>query len=193
MTKLSNGYVQTLEHLEQDKVSEAMAVYRRDCLASVKKLYAESAKVYPLRFSKAKTWCVWTKRLYILSMQTDRLLAKKDAKAANQKLIELRIHFHQLHEETGRRLSNDWIYAFYQELHREDCSIAKLKQLQEALNQADLSLKAKAKEDDYKKVCQNWNVGVKPLLEQDTLDKAQRQDLVKQTKSFYYAYGIAFE
>ena len=82
MIRLAESHPKTLALLNDGKVEEAALEYRSEYLASIKKLYSEAAKTYPVRFSKAEHWCVWTKELYILSRKIEEALKKKDSEGA---------------------------------------------------------------------------------------------------------------
>ena len=99
MSHLAESYLKTLVFLDGGQVEHAVLEYRKGYLANVKKLYSEAAETYPVRFSKAEHWCVWTKKLYTLSRQTEEALKRQDAEKALKLLEQARNHFYALHKE----------------------------------------------------------------------------------------------
>ena len=195
MTDLDRSYPKTLALLEQDKVDEALSEYRTGCLAAVKKLYSESAKVYPLRFSKAKAWCTWTKTLYVMSLKIEKALAAKDVKTAKVQLILMRAHFYELHQQVETLGGNDWIYAFHQEACKEAPSVTELKRIATGLAQATPGIPARTEKGKplYVQAKTTWLQTVDPLLKQEVLSASDLTSLRQATAAFYQAYGQHFE
>lgn len=195
MTDLGRSYPKTLMLLDQGKTGDALIEYRTGCLASIKKLYSESAKTYPVRFSTAKTWCVWTKKLYVMSMQVDKALKVKAVKQAQARLAEMRAHFYLLHQETGTLNSNDWIYAFNQEVLKEMPSLAALTKITTQFGEAKPCLLAQDKnvEQLYALAKDSWLKTVTPILKAESLSDADLTALRDASSLFYRVYGAQFE
>jgi len=119
--------------------------------------------------------------------------AAGDNAAVKGMLSVLRKHFYDLHSETGLRKANDEIYAFLLLLDKDEPSLNDLKEAEESLEKAELSLKAKAEPDAFNKAKDAWRQEVKPLLDGTALDKNAVERLRSSTKTLYNAYGIQFE
>ncbi len=195
MIDLGRSYPKTLSLVTQGKLNEALKEYRTGCLASIKKLYSESASTYPVRFAKAETWCVWTKKLYVLSVKAEKALKAQKAKEAQAFLAEIRQHFYQLHQETKALNSNDWIYAFYQEVHKETPSVSELSKILTQFGQAKPCLLAQNKnvEQLYALAKDAWLKSVTPALKADSLSDDDLTALREASGLFYNAYGLQFE
>jgi hypothetical protein len=195
MTDLGRSYPKTLTLLDQGKTGEALIEYRTGCLASIKKLYSEAAKTYPVRFSAAETWCVWTKKLYVISVQVDKAIRAKEVKQAQSRLAEMRAHFYQLHQETGTLNSNDLIYAFYQEVFKAAPSSAALTEIMTQFGEARPCLLARDKnvEQLYALARDSWLKTVTLILKDESLSDADLATLRDASGQFYRVYGAQFE
>ena len=192
MSAMSEGYVQTLDSLERGGSPDLTFEFRKGLVVPVKKLYAEAAETYPVRFSKVNDWCAWTKQLYILTRKAEDALAQGRMEDAKQDLAALRDHLDALHNETGVIKSNDRLYAFWKALNADTPDLERLKALRKAIEEAEPSAKAKAEADAYEKAKSEWSTQVAPLLDGGALQPEQVKELRERTKTFYRAYGIQF-
>jgi uncharacterized protein (UPF0335 family) len=193
MNRLGEGYLKTLDCLDKGNLKQAELEYRKGYLANVKKLYAEAGSTYPLRFSKAEHWCVWTKKLYVLSRQTEDCLKKQEAEQALELLEQMRRHFYQLHEETATFHCNDVIYEFYTEAAQSKPSEEQLQKIISRLAEAEPSCIAKEKAELYAEAKSAWQTAVNPLLNDGEIDSNERDSLLKASEVFYRAFGIQYE
>ncbi len=193
MKHLGEGCLKTLDCLDKGNLKQAELEYRKGYLANVKKLYAEAGSTYPLRFSKAEHWCVWTKKLYVLSRQTEDVLKKQDSKQALKLLEQARRHFYSLHKETGTLHCNDVIYDFYTEAAQTEPSKEKLQKIMKQLEKAEPSCIAKEKAKQYTEAKNAWQKAVTALLDDGEIDSSERDSLRKASEVFYRAFGIQYE
>ena len=193
MNRLSEGYLKTLDCLDKGNLKQAEMEYRKGYMANVKKLYAEAGSTYPLRFSKAEHWCVWTKKLYVLSRQTEEVLKKQDSEQALKLLEQSRRHFYQLHEETATFHCNDLVYEFYTEAAEPKPFEKQLQNIMKRLEKAEPSCIAKEKAKLYAEAKSAWQTAVTPLLNDGEIDSSERVSLRKATEVFYRAFGIQYE
>jgi len=193
MICLGEGYLKTLDCLDKGNLEQAEKEYRKGYMANVKKLYAEAGSTYPLRFSKADHWCVWTKKLYVLSRQTEEVLKKRNSEQALDMLEQVRRHFYQLHEETGTFHCNDLVYEFYTETAQPKPSEDQLQKIMKQLEKAEPSCIAKEKAELYANAKSAWQTAVTPLLNDGEIDSSERDSLRKATDTFYRAFGIQYE
>ena len=195
MVDLGRSVPKTLSLLDEGKADEALAEYRTGCLAAVKKLYSEAAKVYPPRFSKAEAWCVWTKALYVQSRQVDKALAAKDPNQVRTLMARMRTHFYELHLETETLNANDWIYAFRQEVLKDAPSMEELNRIVTQFGRAQASLLTREKDEQepYARARDLWLKAVEPRLKAETLAVPDLETLRKATETFYRVYGVQFE
>lgn len=162
-------------------------------MASVKRLYSEAGSTYPVRFSKAEHWCVWTKKLYVLSRQTEEALKVRDAKKALKLLEQMRGHFYALHKETETFHCNDLIYAFRAEAAKSEPSEEQLQGIVRRLEKVEPSCVARKKPKEYAKAKDAWKKAVAPLLNDGRIDSAEQDSLHKASEAFYRAFGIQYE
>lgn len=193
MDRMASSYLKTLVHLEDGKMEEATLEYRKGYLANVKKLYAEAGSTYPLRFSKAEHWCVWTKKLYVLSRRTEESLKAQDSRKALKLLEELRGHFYALHKETKTFHCNDLIYEFRTEAAKIQPSEEQLRAAARGLEEAAPSCVAKQKAEEYAKAKDTWKRAIMPLLDDGRIDPSEQGSLKKSSEAFYRAFGIQYE
>ena len=193
MNRLAISYPKTLAYLEDGKLKEAILEYRKGYLANVKKLYSEAANTYPVRFSKAEHWCVWTKRLYVLSRQTENVLKAQDSEKALKLLEELRKHFYALHKETKTFHFNDFIYEFRTEATKSKPSKEQLEKIRKKLEKAEPSYLAKKKSKEYTEAKNAWEKAVMPLLDDGQIDSSEQDSLREASEAFYRAFGIQYE
>ena len=193
MDRMAASCLKTLVLLDDAKLEEATLEYRKGYLANVKKLYAEAGSTYPLRFSKAEHWCVWTKKLYVLSRRTEEALKTRDSKKALGLLEELRGHFYALHEETETLHCNDLIYAFRTEAARSELSEERLQAIVKRLEKAEPSFVARNKSKEYTEAKDTWKRAITPLLDDGRIDSAEQDSLQKASEAFYRAFGIQYE
>jgi len=193
MDQMASSYLKTLVCLEDGKIGEATLEYRKGYLASVKKLYAEAGSTYPVRFSKAEHWCVWTKKLYVLSRRTEEALKTQDSKKALKLLEESRGHFYVLHKETGTFHCNDLIYEFRMEAAKSQPSEAQLQAAVKRLDQAAPSCIARKKPEAYAEARDTWKKAIAPLLDDGRIDPSEKDALNKASEVFYRAFGIQYE
>lgn len=193
MNNLAESHLKTLICLDSGKVEQATLEYRQGYLANVKKLYSEAAKTYPVRFSKAEHWCVWTKKLYTLSRLTEEALKKQDAEKALKLLEEARKHFYALHKETETFHCNDLIYEFRTEASQSELSGNKLDEIMKRLDKAELSCIAQKKSKEYAEAKDTWKREITPLLDDGRIESSEQESLRKASEAFYRAFGIQFE
>jgi len=193
MGSLATSHLKTLVCLDDGKLEQATFEYRKGYLANVKKLYSEAAKTYPVRFSKAEHWCVWTKRLYVLSRQTEEALKTRDAEKALKLLEETRGHFYALHKETETFHCNDLIYEFRTEAAKSEPSEEQLKGIMKRLGKAEPSRTAGEKTQQYAEAKNAWQKAVTPLLDDGQIDPSEQDSLRKASEVFYRAFGIQYE
>ena len=193
MDRMAASHLKTLVFLEEGKIKEAMLEYRMRYLASVKKLYAEAGSTYPLRFSKAEHWCVWTKKLYVLSRRTEETLKAGDTKKATGLLEDLRGHFYALHKETKTFHCNDLLYQFRTEAAKKEPSAEKLRAMVKHLEKTEPSWIIKKKAKEYAEAKGRWKEAIAPLLEDGQIDSSEHASLRKATEAFYRAFGIQYE
>jgi hypothetical protein len=193
MDRMASSYLKTLLGVEEGRLEQATLEYRKGYLASVKKLYAEAGTTYPLRFSKAEHWCIWTKKLYVLSRQTEEALKARDSKKALALLEQARGHFYALHEETGTFHCNDLIYAFRTEAAKGEPSQEQLQQIVERLDKAEPSFVVRKKSAEYTEAKDAWKRAITPLLVDGRIDSSEQTSLCKASEAFYRAFGIQYE
>jgi len=193
MSSLGEGCLKTLDCMDKGNLKQAELEYRKGYMANVKKLYAEAGSTYPLSFSKAEHWCVWTKKLYVLSRQTEEVLKKQDSKQAMKLLGQIRRHFYQLHEETGTFHCNDLIYEFYTEAAQPKSSEEQLQKIIKQLEKAEPSCIAKKKAKEYAKAKDTWQKAITTLLDDGEIDSSERDTLRKASEVFYRAFGTQYE
>lgn len=193
MGRMASSYLKTLVSLEAGKLEQATLDYRKGYLASVKKLYAEAGTTYPLRFSKAEHWCVWTKKLYVLSRQTEEALKARNSKKALELLEQARGHFYALHKETGTLHCNDLIYVFRTEAAKGEPSQEQLQQIVERLDKAEPSCVVRKKSAEYAEAKDTWKKAISPLLDDGRIDSSEQISLHKASETFYRAFGIQYE
>jgi len=158
-----------------------------------KKLYAEAGSTYPLRFSKAEHWCVWTKKLYVLSRRTEEALEAQDSSKALKLLEESRGHFYALHKETATFHCNDLIYEFRTEAAKSQPSETLLQAVVKKLDQAAPSCIARKKPEEYAAAKDAWKKAIGPLLDDGRIDSSEQDSLNKASEVFYRAFGIQYE
>jgi hypothetical protein len=193
MSRLAVSHLKTLSHIDDGKLEQAELEYRKGYMANIKKLYSEAAKTYPVRFSKADHWCVWTKKLYVLSRQTEEVLKKQDSKKALKLLEETREHFYLLHEETETLHCNDMVYKLHNEAAQDKLSEEQLQKIIEQLEKTEPSYIAKEKAEEYIQAKNTWQKAIMPLLDDGEIDLSERDSLCKATEIFYRAFGIQYE
>jgi hypothetical protein len=193
MSNLAESYFKTLVLLDDEKIEQAVLEYRKGYLTNVKKLYSEAAKTYPLRFSKAEHWCVWTKKLYTLSRQTEETLKKQDAEKALKLLEKAREHFYALHKETETFHCNDIIYEFRIEAAKKELSGKKLEEIMKRLEKAEPSCVAKEKPKAYAEAKNTWKKAIAPLLDDGQIESSEQELLRKTSEAFYRTFGIQYE
>ncbi len=193
MERLALSHCATLTFLDDGKVEQATLEYRKEYLGTIKKLYSEAAKTYPVRFSKAEHWCVWTKDLYILSRKIEEALKENDSEKALKLLEQARGHFHSLHKETETLHCNDLIYEFRAEAAKEKPSPEKLQNIVKKLDAAEPSCIAKSKADEYSEAKDVWKKAIEPLISDDQIDPSQHDSLKKASETFYRSFGIQYE
>lgn len=189
MTDLSASYATSVDLLEQSKAAEAAVHYRRYFVPTVKKLYVEAGKTYPLRYEGATCWTAWTKQLYILTRKAEDAFEAGDVESAKKFMAELRRHFYDLHEQTGRLKANDQIYAFQRLVLDEGASQEGLRAALDKVVNADPPLKVNA--DDFTQARDEWKGAVTPMIDGFSADK--RDDVLKSTEAFYKSFGTRFE
>jgi hypothetical protein len=193
MATLSKSYLQTLSLLDQGTPTEAYKEFKTGFVTHAKKLYAEAGKTYPLRFSKMKNWCDWTKRFYVLTRHTEDALKKGQADKAREILASLRAHLHVLHVRAQLQKSNDYIYAYRATLLEDKPVAADLSAIQSLLEKAEPSTKAKASGDKYGEAKSDWSTIVTSLLQDGVLDPDEIQPLRTTTETFYQDFGAQFD
>jgi hypothetical protein len=193
MSRLAESHLNTLNHIDNGKLEQAEQEYRKGYMANIKKLYSEAAKTYPLRFSKAEHWCVWTKKLYVLSRQTEEVLKKRDSKKAFKLLEETREHFYLLHEETETIHCNDIVYKLHTEATQDKLSEEQFQKIIKQLEKTEPSSIAKEKAEEYIEAKNTWQKAIKPLLNDGEIDSSERKTLGDATEVLYRAFGIQYE
>ena len=193
MSHLAESHLKILNLIDDEKLEQAELEYSKGYMANVKKLYSEAAKTYPVRFSKAEHWCVWTKKLYVLSRQTEEVMKARNSEKALKLLEELRRHFYSLHEETETLHCNDLIYKFHTEAAQGEPSREQLQKIMEQLEKAEPSYLAKEKAEEYSKAKDAWKQVIMSLLDDGKIDSSEHDSLRKTTDAFYRAFGIQYE
>jgi len=193
MQTLSDSYVKTLELLKANKSEEASQEFLQNFVTTVKKLFSETENMYPPKFSKITDWCSWVKQLYRLTLTTEKVLKKNEIENVNKALLLIRDHFYNLHFETKTEKSNDFIYLINIKSNKDDVDVKDLKSILKQLEKAELSAKAKANEEDYKKAKSEWLSKVNELLGDDKVASDELASLRQVTEKFYNEFGIQFE
>jgi len=193
MKSLSDSYVKTLDLLKSNKSQEASQEFATNFVATVKKLFSEVENTYPPKFLRINDWCTWVKQLYRMTVTADKMLKKGDIENSMKMLSMLREHFYNLHVETKTEKTNDYIYAFYVSTNKDTQDLKELKSIQEQLDKAELSVKAKSNEEDYKKAKSEWLSKVNESLKADTIAPESLTSLRQVTEKFYNEFGIQFE
>jgi len=202
---LSDSYVRTLRLQETGQTSEASAEFQERFLTEIKKVYSEAACTAPKRFVDSKDWSAWLRRVYALSVKANRSLraaanspespeaiAKAHEDAAIS-LSALRKCFHVLHTDTKTLKSNDLIYRFYEEVMKETPDVGELKTLRDAMDEAELSLAAKADAEAFHKAKAKWVAATDPILAGGSIEPSETESLRTATEVFHRAYGERFE
>jgi len=192
MDGLSASHAKATSLLAEDKLSEARDVFRTGFLAEIRELYTEAGQTYPLRYQKADCWTTWTKRLYILTRQTEDAFVNGDALAAKELLPQLRTHFLDLHRQAGNRCASDELYAFTALLEQAGPPGDTLRQAMEAVVAAPAPKGDEKATAAFEEARKNWREKAAPLL-QATIDDATLRSLRDCTRTFYETYGVRFE
>jgi len=193
MVSLAESHLKTLNHIDNGKLDDAEQEYRKGYMANIKKLYSEAAKTYPLRFSKAEHWCVWTKKLYVLSRQTEEVLKKRDSEKALKLLEETREHFYLLHEETETIHCNDIVYKLHTEATQDKLSEEQFQKIIKQLEKTEPSCIAQKKAEEYIEAKNTWQKAITPLLNDGEIDSSERKTFGDATEVLYRAFGIQYE
>ncbi len=193
MDKMSVSYAKTMTLLDADDLEKASKEYKAGFNQEVKKLYSESAKVYPLRYSKVKDWCAWTKVLYITSRKTEIALDKGKKELALKNLAALRKHFYSLHVETKTEKASDYIYAFRDKANADQLEPAKLKSLYDLLLTAPPSGAAAKAQEKFDEARDAWSAQIEPLLQDDKIEEAEVAVLRSAAEDLYGKYGMVLE
>lgn len=195
MGLMSEGYAGTLGSLDAGKAEEASRLFKRRCVQAVKKLYAEAAETYPVRFSGAEDydWCAWTRQLYVLTRRIEDALEQGRLDEAIERLPGLREHFYGLHVEAKTLKANDHIYAYLRELLDDAPSLDDLVEIQEFLSKAEPSAKALAEGEAYERAKSRWTEAVGVIVDDGAIDSAELPALREASQRFYEEFGIQFE
>jgi hypothetical protein len=199
MDALSEGYAQTTEALKKGDAQAALDAYRTKFVVTYKELYSEAAETYPLRFEKMDTWCIWTKDVYVKTVQLEQALTalpakdSAEAKTALDNLEALRAAFYTLHEKSQTLSTCDYVYALRTECRKDAPDVAALKKIQEDLSKATPARKAKKQSDEYEKARAAWNTVATPVLEKGEVSKESLKSLRKAGETFYEAFGMQLE
>jgi hypothetical protein len=203
---LSDSYVRTLRLQEAGETSEASVEFQEEFYTEIKKVYSEAACTAPKRFVDSKDWSAWLRRVYALSVKTNKSLraaanlsegspeaiakARKDAASG---LRALRSCFHVLHTDTKTLKSNDYIYGFYDEVMKETPEVGALETLREAMDKAEFSVSAIADVDAFQEAKAEWASKTDPILADGRIEPSERCLLRRATEVFHRAYGERFE
>jgi hypothetical protein len=160
---------------------------------TIKKLYTETPKTYPTRFSKINDWCSWAKGLYTMSIAGDKVLAGNDVAASKKTMEGLRAHFYALHRETETLGVSDWIYAFRVAAADAKPTADVLRGLRDKIDKAQLSVKAKGDAGAFNTARAQWLGTVDPALKDGVIDATELRALRTATEKFYRAFGMQFE
>ena len=193
MVALSESYLKTLSQLDQGTPTEAYNDFKTGFVTHAKKLYSEAGKTYPLRFSKMKDWCDWTKRFYVLTRNTEDALKEGQIDKARELLASLREHFHVLHVRAQLQKSNDYIYAYRAKLLEESPAADELNSIQSRLEEASLSASAQGGTAAYDEARSDWSTIVTSLLQDGIVDPDEIKPLRITTETFYRGFGVQFE
>jgi hypothetical protein len=193
MVSLSGSYEKTVELLEAGKAKEAREEFGARFVPTVKKLYTEAPKTYPVRFAKINDWCSWMKNLYTMSLTAEKALSGDDSAGSKKLLAGLRAHFYGLHRETETLRVNDWIYAFVTAAAKEKPSAEELKAVSKSIGTAQPSVKALANADAFSKARSEWLAQVSTILEDGRIDAGELKTLRTTSDGFYRAFGTQFE
>lgn len=193
MAELSESYLKTLSLLDEGSATEAYKEFKTGFVTNTKKLYSEASSTYPLRFSKMKDWCDWTKRFYVLTRNTEDALKEGQSDKARETLASLREHFHVLHVRAQLQKSNDYIYAYRAKLLEDSPAADELNSIRASLEQAPLSARANGGTTAYEAAKSDWSTIVTSLLQDGVLDPDEIQPLRITTENFYRDFGLRFE
>lgn len=202
---LSDSYVRTLRLQESGRTDEASVEFQERFYTEIKKVYSEAACTAPKRFVDSKDWSAWLRRVYALSVKTNKSLravanppdspeaiakARQDATSG---LRALRKCFHVLHTDTNALTSNDYIYGFYEEVMKETSDVGKLKTLRDGMDEAELSVAAKADPEAFQKAKAEWLAKTDPILADGRIQSPELEPLRTAAKVFHHAYGEQLE
>lgn len=202
---LSDSHVRTRRLLEGGQASEASVEFQERFLTEIKKVYSEAACTAPKRFVNSKDWSAWLRRVYALSVKTNKSLRAaanplespeaitKARKDATNSLLALRKCFHVLHMDTKTLKSNDYIYGFYKEVMKETPEVCELKTLREAMDEGELSVAAKADAEAFQKAKAVWAAKTDPILADGRIQPPELDLVRTATAVFHRAYGERFE
>lgn len=193
MVTLSESYAKTIELVEAGKIDAAAKEYSENFSSTVKKMFSNTAKTYPLRFSKVDNWCEWMKDVYVKTRQAEDALAAGDKDKALAALAAIREHMNVLHVRAQALKSNDYIYALEQQAKKSQPDAAAMSRLAAGLAQAAPSAKAKAEAESYTGAKQAWEKGAGAALKDGKIEAGEIKRLRADTSRFYKAYGIQFE
>ena len=190
---MTAGYATTTSLLGTGKVDEATKRYSKECVSTIKELYAKAGTTYPVRFAKHKDWCTWTRRAFVLARNAETALQGKKVEEATTSLAALREHYHQLHTGAQLLTSNDLIYAFWSEVAKPGPDPKVLNTLRRDIPKADLSIQAKARKSAYTAALTRWQDVARPILRDGTLAEGELGPLRTATDTFRNAFGMSFE
>ena len=193
MSALSESYVATLSLLDNGDVQSAASQFESNFVAVSKKLYSEAASIYPLRFSKMKDWCDWTKRFYSLTRKTQTALGNRQTEEARSLLSDLRGHFLFLHTASTTQKSNDYIYAYLLETRADRPETMELAWLQTLVEFGKPAAKARASPTEFAKAESAWSDQIALVMRDGSLEDGELELLRVATARFYRDFGVQFE
>ncbi len=193
MVSLDESHAQTQMLLANGDVSAAAQAFNTGFFATVKKLYAEAGETYPVRYSKASNWCIWTKQLYIHTAQVDKMLSEGQVREASAGLDMVLAYFYTRHADTGTEKTSDILYAFHEHVHEDPIPLEQLVALRVQLDSVDLSALADQDRDAYHESKRKWAKRADKALKKRKLGGWGRRKLRKATDEFHAQYPRLFQ
>lgn len=193
MAKLSDSYAKTLELMDKSDLAGASAEFNGTFVPTVKKLYSETASTYPVRFSKVKEWCDWSKTLYKQTLLTGKALENKKLPEAQQNLQEIRQMFYKINTEAELLKNNDYIFLFKSMAGKDQTNAEKFSSVIKMIEGAAPSVKTKAEPESYKQALNSWKEQVAGIIKDNSISPDELTKLRSITESFYRQYGVQFQ
>ena len=193
MATLSDSYARTLALMDKSDLGAASAEFNGRFVPAVKKLYSEAASTYPVRFSKVKEWCDWSKTLYKQTLLTAKALQSKKQTDAQQNLQEIRQLFYKIHAEAELLKNSDYIFLFKSMVGKDNPNAEKVTSIIKMIEGAAPSVKTKAEPDAYKQALTSWKDQVAEIIKDNSISPDELTKLRTITESLYRQYGVQFQ